>query len=439
MQFWITMKTTDFLFLFLLGILLFASEWSFSQTNESIPYSRYGLGTMHGQSLNINNSLGGLSYGINENDQINLANPASYGFFQQKSFIFETGIETVGMELSTSDTTQTTYNTSISFLAFGFPVTKWWGSSFGIKPFSTTSYQLVDVQNDANTGQVTYNYNGEGGINQFYWGNGFRWKGIAAGINTCYLFGPIEKYKKQIFENTNMMHYYTNEVINVGAFYFNYGIQLRYTMDTLFNKEIKDKITFTLGGVFDASTELAARRKSIGVTFNQYAEDPFLIFPRDTIIHTQDTGTLTLPQSIGLGFTIKKGEQWLIGADYQQRYWSQFLAFNQGQSLVNSKKYIVGIQFTPNQKSTNYLKTVQYRMGYYYANTHLNLKGDQLSQYGTSFGVGLPLKRFKSNLNVGAEVGRRGTIEDGLIMERYWKIKLGLTLNDVWFIKRKFD
>ena len=73
----------------MLGFLLLASKWSYSQTNESIPYSTYGIGTMHGQSLNINNSLGGLSYGVNENDQINLANPASYGFFQQKSFIFE--------------------------------------------------------------------------------------------------------------------------------------------------------------------------------------------------------------------------------------------------------------------------------------------------------------------------------------------------------------
>ena len=98
-----------------------------------------------------------------------------------------------------------------------------------------------------------------------------------------------------------------------------------------------------------------------------------------------------------------------------------------------------GKKFTPDQKSTNYLKTVQFRLGYYYANTHLNLMGDQLSQYGTSFGVGLPLKRLKSNLNVGDEMGRRGTVEDGLVMERYWKIKLGLTLNDVWFIKRKFD
>ena len=224
------MKTAKYLLCLLLGVLLFISTPSFSQTQESAPYSRYGIGNMHGQGLNINNSLGGLAYGINETRQINMANPASYGFFKKKSFIFETGIETTGMQLLTKDTSQTTHNSSISFLAFGFPVTNWWGSSFGIKPFSSTNYQVIDVQTLENIGQVTYQYEGAGGINQFYWGNGFRWKDISVGLNSCYLFGPIEKYKKELFEDANTMNYYNNEVINVGSFYFDYGIQFKHTM-----------------------------------------------------------------------------------------------------------------------------------------------------------------------------------------------------------------
>jgi hypothetical protein len=43
-----------------------------------------------------------------------------------------------------------------------------------------------------------------------------------------------------------------------------------------------------------------------------------------------------------------------------------------------------------------------------------------------------------SKANLGLEIGRIGN-DDNLIKENYFSLRLGLSLNDVWFIKRKFN
>ena len=56
-----------------------------------------------------------------------------------------------------------------------------------------------------------------------------------------------------------------------------------------------------------------------------------------------------------------------------------------------------------------------------------------------TLGVGLPLGGTFSNVNIGFELGKRGTTNAGLIQENYANFTLALSLNDRWFVKRKFD
>jgi hypothetical protein len=44
-----------------------------------------------------------------------------------------------------------------------------------------------------------------------------------------------------------------------------------------------------------------------------------------------------------------------------------------------------------------------------------------------------------SAINIGVELGQLGTLDGGLIKENYANIILGLSLSDIWFIKRKYD
>jgi hypothetical protein len=71
----------------------------------------------------------------------------------------------------------------------------------------------------------------------------------------------------------------------------------------------------------------------------------------------------------------------------------------------------------------------------------------QLPEYGITLGFGFPLRRTRagngkyvqSMVNFAVEWGQRGTTDRSLLLENYWNFKLGFTLNDRWFIKRKYD
>jgi hypothetical protein len=43
-----------------------------------------------------------------------------------------------------------------------------------------------------------------------------------------------------------------------------------------------------------------------------------------------------------------------------------------------------------------------------------------------------------SNINVGIDIGKRGTPQTG-VQENYLTFNISLSLNDKWFIKRKYD
>jgi hypothetical protein len=56
-----------------------------------------------------------------------------------------------------------------------------------------------------------------------------------------------------------------------------------------------------------------------------------------------------------------------------------------------------------------------------------------------SVGLGFPFKRSYSAIDVHLVVGKRGTTDGGLLKENYIKVGMSMSLQDIWFIKRKFD
>lgn len=81
-------------------------------------------------------------------------------------------------------------------------------------------------------------------------------------------------------------------------------------------------------------------------------------------------------------------------------------------------------------------------MGVKYDKTYVKIGNNDINQIAFTIGAGLPLKSNRSTfyrVNLAAELGQRGTLENNLIRERYVNVTLGFTMNDRWFIKPKFD
>lgn len=411
-----------------------------AQNNTISPYSRYGIGDVVNKNFSQSNAMGGVTIGLRTPYHLNIANPASYSAIDTLSFIFEFGLKDKITQLRTSDLDHTFNDINLEYLSVGFPVIKWWASSIGVIPFSNVGYNIKDEASLDNIGQVNYFYEGEGGINQFYIGNSFKiLRDLSVGINASYLFGSLNHNGKALFlEQDNAFDFYTYDSTIVGDIFLSYGMQ--------YSLNIKNKYSLTLGAIFDNRQKINAVRTTTSE----------LRYGGNIINTFQDTadreGHIILPVNLGFGLTFSDTEKkFILGIDYSQQDWSKSTFFNENDSLSNSNKTALGFQFTPDNSAPKYWKRIRFRLGGYYSSTYLNLKNQQLNDFGITFGFGLPPlarqkssfyikgRKHKTSFNIGFQLGRRGTTDKDLIQENYAIISLNITLYDIWFVKRKFD
>ena len=80
-----------------------------------------------------------------------------------------------------------------------------------------------------------------------------------------------------------------------------------------------------------------------------------------------------------------------------------------------------------------------YRGGLRYEKTGLVINNESINDLAVTVGVGMPLSGTFSNVNFGIEVGKKGTTTAGLVQENYANVSVSLSINEQWFVKRKFN
>jgi hypothetical protein len=433
------MRNSVFVFL----VLLTGFQFSRAQTSTSSLYSRYGLGDLQYSGFANVNAMGGVSYGF-QNDSlapyyINISNPASHATYRLTAF--DVGVVDQFTQLQTSTQVTSTNRAALAYLAFAFPVTKWWGGSFGILPFSNVGYK-VNTSSDADTniGTVHYAYEGSGGLNEIYLANGFRFGNLSAGIHASYLFGQLNQVSRDSFPDlTNAFSTKVSEMREFNDVYFKGGLQYRQKLGTGWSA------VFGLTG--SLQTRLNATHTYLAETY-KYRFNIEQV--RDTVSYTPDMKeSVLLPGMLGFGMAFRKTDKLLFTADVSTQNWSKFDSFGQGGLLGNSNRVSAGFQYWPDRFATKgtYFRKVAYRAGFRYSNTMLLLNNNTpLTDMAFTFGFGMPLRITKvgenynqAMLNISFELGQRGTTENSLIREHYARVVLGFSINEKWFIQRKYD
>ena len=415
-------------------IITLSCYFSFSQNSTYSPYSRYGFGDLSGFNGKFM-SMGGTSIGIRSNAQLNFHNPASFTSMDTLSFAWEFGLNGSYTKYSTETSGMDKLNANINSIGVGFPVTGWWYTGVGLMPFSSVGYDIT--KNTSYTSpwgteqNVESSYTGSGGISQVVFTNAFKInKNLSFGLNVKYLFGTIDHKRVLIYleeaGNTNPEFLTTvaNDQIIVSDFIASAAAQYIHK----FNNDNN----LTIGVIFGNETGISAYNKSKVTVGNSYN----LV---DTIYSSEgDKGDIIMPLFFGAGV----GYQYknvLFAADYETQFWSNSTFLGLKDSLSDMSRLSFGVEYIPNARSIKYLSRVNYRAGIHTANTYLNLNGEQLKDYGISFGFGLPVKKGYSMINIAYEYGKRGTIQNNLIKENYSLLSLSISLHDIWFVKRKFD
>ena len=134
-----------------------------------------------------------------------------------------------------------------------------------------------------------------------------------------------------------------------------------------------------------------------------------------------------------------------IGADYEFADWGSRNAGDVQANLAfrNTNTVRVGGQYTPNPGDVrNAFKRFTYRAGLRWSQCYVVLNDQPISDVALTFGMGIPLRMTGlSNINLGLELGQRGTTRAGLSKENYLKFTIGFSLfgEDYWFVKVKYD
>lgn len=433
-----------------------------SSAQQNSPFTRYGLGELYSNPHVISRSMGGLSAayadGLNNNvgQSINFGNPGTYGSIYMTTFDLGLTIDSRTLT-SQNPTGKFTSNYFIpAYVTLGIPLNKakGLGLAFGLKPVSNISYSVVNRERTAGDSLQT-TYEGSGGMNQFFIGLGKRWKKFNIGFNTGYNFGRKEINTRKAFLNDTVPYYQSNSSnkTNFGGVFLNLGAQYEFSLGKKVNNTTKaiDEYLLRLGVTGTLQQTLSATQDLFRHTYTVTATGDMKI---DSISDQLDRkGNIRLPATYAAGMTLHKTttvsgrvfEMWSIGAEYTSTQWTRYRSYDQADKLSNSWQAKFGFQFTPDPASgRSYWNNALYRAGFLFGKDYINPDGNGLKHLSGTFGIGLPIRKWRSYdnqftfLNTALQFGKRGSGVNN-ITESYVQFSLGMSLSDLWFIKRRYD
>jgi len=409
-------------------LVLFIASAAMAQEGTTSPYSFYGIGTLKFKGTAENRMMGGIGV-LSDSIHLNLQNPASVAGLELVNFTV--GASHKQSTLKTDGDSQNASTTSLDYLAVGIPMGKF-GASFGLIPYTSVGYQLQN-ERETETGTSITRYTGSGGINKAFLTLAYQiTPKLSFGVDANYNFGNIENKALNAQEEIEFASRETNTSDLLG-FSFNFGAAYK-TMITE-KLELSTSLTYTPETDFTSENS----REIASVIINSEGAEA-IVDARD--VEVEDTD-FSFPSQITIGAGIGKPKNWYVGAEYTNQKTSNFT--NRTFSLDNvefkdASKYRVGGFYIPNYNGFgSYWKRVVYRAGMRFEGTGINVNGEDINEFGISFGVGLPVSKSFSNINLGFEVGRRGTNDAGLIQENFFNAFISLSLNDRWFQKRLID
>ncbi|MFD2553674.1 hypothetical protein [Sphingobacterium tabacisoli] len=422
------------------GLFLVNIQANAQTTTSHSPYSKFGLGQMREDLLPQTRSMGGISSAIRYQSGLpilNVGNPASYSAFSRT--IMEVGLYGNATELSRPGVKDNTADFAFSHLAIGIPLSQRFGGlAFGLMPYSDVGYNQTSREK---IGNLVYNVSskGEGGINKAFFGYGVSpIKGLSVGANIGFLFGELTDIDLVSFPtDPSMLNTRYNETRLIRGATYDYGVQ--------YSKAIGKKLNLTVGYTGSLNNTITNKTSSFIKRTEPSTDPDFQNIPLDTVSSiTGLSRKINLPLKHTVGFTLSKGYNWMVGADFKYADWSNFQTRAGEAQLGKNYGFAVGGQIKPDPTSFRYWNIVDYRLGFRYDKTPVKYNNNNIDDMAVTVGLGLPLPETNfgltfSRINISAEFGQRGSLSNNLVRERYINFNLGFTLNDTWFRRRSYD
>ncbi len=411
----------------IISACLLFSLVSFSQQGTSSPYSYYGIGEVRFKGSIENRSMGGLGVAP-DSIHINLENPAGYSNLKLTTFSLGGTQSYTGLKTDTN--TASAQRTTLDYIALGLPYGKF-GAGFGLIPYSSVGYKIQSNSTDAT--QANKRFDGSGGLNKVFLGLGYSiLHNLSIGADVHYNFGRIESNSLQFMPYVPIGSREYN-LANLSGFNFNFGMMYQTKISKKLN--VYSSLNYSPESTLKSSNIRDIATVSYDSAFNLSIVDELENLATKTV--------LKLPTKVSFGAGIGESGKWLVGGQVTlQDKGSLNNNYNTADNVVYGKqqKFSLGGYYVPNNKSfSSYAEKITYRAGLKYEKTGLIVNSKSINDAGLTLGVGLPIMGSFSNVNVGLELGKKGTTNAGLIQENYANLMVSFSLNDKWFVKTKFN
>jgi len=400
-----------------------------AQEGTSSPYSYYGIGLTKFKGTVENQSMGGLRM-FSDSIHVSLRNPASYGRLRLTTY-------TVGgshqrTRVSNENASENNSSTSLDYLAIGIPTGKL-NFGLGLIPYSSVGYRIQTLNNQTNN-----TFTGRGGMNKVFLTSAYAVTSeLSLGVDVYYNFGNIQN-KYLVFQDE--VQYGTRQINRTDFSGINYKLGVDH------QKKIASGLKIYTAATYAPEMEITTERmrSTAPIMFNSQGQEVIPAGYQGTDI-TFPESKMSLPSQLTLGVGLGGPNKWFVGAEYSNLQAADY-NLNSGlnstinYSYENASQYRIGGFYVPQYTSlTSYFNRIVYRAGLRYEETGLHLNNEGINEFGISFGLGLPAGLDFSNANIGFEYGQRGTTNSGLIKENFFKLSISLSLNDRWFLQRRFD
>lgn len=432
-----------------LGLILsaFSASAQEGEYGSYAPYSIFGVGNLAGNTSAYAVSMAGAGIASRNASYINTLNPASVTARDSLAFMVDFSLynkNTIFDQTAGGEKMRSASNvTNMGAMAISFPLFRNTAMMVGLSPYSSAGYKYSFLEEDpiliAKNGNIAYSDYGQGSLYKVFAavGTTFRRK-LSLGAELDYYFGNFEKIYSESFAKSGYNQVQDTYDMSLNAVGAKFGIQYE------FNAGNKWKV-----GI-GATYELDSRLKGM-VDYTHLAvgsvENVTVLAQSDTL---SKSSPVRLAGEIGFGLSVSNGERFRANLDYTLSDWSRTGIDSKGGFSVNTselpfvagKRHSIkgGVEYTPNRNDIRYYTNrISYRAGAYYNNEYYKVAGNEIHNFGITLGATLPIYQWRNGLTVALDLGQRGTTDNALVRERYFRISIGVNLADIWFRRFQYE
>lgn len=425
-----------------LFVLSFISVGYFlnAQNLSNSPYATYGIGDVKYDNTIETSSMGGISTAFisDFSSNFNFANPANNANFELTSIKLEATNENNYFKTDYNNTKSNKHSTYLSNISLAFPLSPKMKMGLSYQPYSSKSYDIFHTELDASGNTINRSrFKGSGNVNTAQIALGYKVNDkLAVGARANYYFGNLYDINELAYPNAELINGYEtkNSIKN-----FNFTLGASYqNVDTRTDRKLTIGATTTFGNTSNMTTDY------INSTYF-YTDAAQTTKSNESIIEQKSTNSknlLPLQASVGVGY----GEEnkWFLSLQGDYKKGESIAYFGNTLDLQDSYRISAGGWYLPNYNNfRNYLSRIVYRYGAFYEKGNLQIAGQNINKFGISGGVLLPFKNSSINrmsgLELGLELGKRGTLKNNLINQNFINLKVGFNFADKWFRKTLYN